>query len=119
MRGHARSAGRRVRFDRIDELVGDLDRFVALVRSREPGKPLFLFGHSLGGLVTALYAIERQPDVAGVVLSAPGIAFDLPAFQAGAVQRRRRWRRTRRCSRWCTATSRRIRRCSPTWSGIR
>jgi acylglycerol lipase len=86
MRGHGRSAGPRVTFDRIDELVGDLDRFVALVRTREPGRPLFLFGHSLGGLVTALYAIERQPDVAGVVLSAPGIAFELPAFGAGAVR---------------------------------
>lgn len=86
MRGHARSAGPRIRFDRIDELVGDLDRFVALVRAREPGKPVFLFGHSLGGLVTALYAIERQPEIAGVVLSAPGIAFDLPAFGAGAVR---------------------------------
>jgi len=86
MRGHARSAGPRVQFDRIDELVGDLERFVALVRAREPGKPLFVLGHSLGGLVTALYAIERQPDVAGVVLSAPGIAFDLPAFGAGAAR---------------------------------
>ncbi len=86
MRGHARSAGPRVQFDRIDELVGDLDRFVALVRAREPGAPVFLFGHSLGGLVTALYAIERQPEVAGVVLSAPGIAFDIPAFGAGALR---------------------------------
>ncbi len=86
MRGHARSAGPRVQFDRIDELVGDLERFVALVRAREPGAPLFVFGHSLGGLVTALYAIERQPDVAGVVLSAPGIAFDIPAFGAGALR---------------------------------
>lgn len=86
MRGHARSAGPRVRFDRIDELVGDLERFVALVRAREPGAPLFVFGHSLGGLVTALYAIECRPDVAGVVLSAPGIAFDIPAFGAGAVR---------------------------------
>lgn len=86
MRGHARSAGPRVQFDRIDELVSDLERFVALVREREPGRPLFVLGHSLGGLVTALFAIERQPDVAGVVLSAPGIAFDIPAFGAGALR---------------------------------
>jgi alpha-beta hydrolase superfamily lysophospholipase len=86
MRGHGRSAGRRVTFDRIDELVGDLERFVALVRTREPGAPVFVFGHSLGGLVTALYAIEKQPDVGGVVLSAPGIAFDMPAFSAGALR---------------------------------
>jgi acylglycerol lipase len=86
MRGHARSAGRRITFDEIDLLTGDLDRFVALVRTKEPGKKLFLFGHSLGGLTTALYAIEHQPDVAGVVLSAPGIALDVPAFAIGALR---------------------------------
>src|SRR5262249_2661293 len=86
MRGHGGSAGPRVRLDRIGGLVGGPERLVPVVRAEEPGKPLFVFGHSIGGLVTALYAIERQPDVAGVVLSAPGIAFDMPAFGAGALR---------------------------------
>jgi acylglycerol lipase len=86
MRGHGRSAGPRVQIDRIDDLLDDLDAFVALVREREPGRPIVLYGHSLGGLATALYAIERQPRVAGVVLAAPGIAFDAPPIQAAAVQ---------------------------------
>lgn len=86
MRGHGRSSGRRITVDRIDELVGDLDALVALVRANEPGKRVFLFGHSLGGLATALYAIEQQPEVAGVILSAPGIAFDTPAFGAAAIR---------------------------------
>jgi acylglycerol lipase len=86
MRGHARSAGPRVSIGRIDELTGDLDKLVALVRAQEHGLPLFLFGHSLGGLTTVLYAIEHQPNVAGVILSAPGIAFDIPAFGAGAIR---------------------------------
>ncbi len=86
MRGHGRSAGARVQIDRIDDLLDDLDAFVALVREREPGRPIVLYGHSLGGLATALYAIERQPRVAGVVLAAPGIAFDAPPIQAAAVQ---------------------------------
>lgn len=33
--------------------------------------PLFLFGHSMGGLVTADFVIRSSPDVAGVILSAP------------------------------------------------
>ena len=86
MRGHGRSAGVRVRIDRVDQLLDDLDAFVALVRAREPGRPLVLYGHSLGGLATALYAIERRPEVAGVVLAAPGIAFDAPAIQAAVVR---------------------------------
>jgi alpha-beta hydrolase superfamily lysophospholipase len=86
MRGHGRSAGARVQIDRIDDLLEDLDAFVALVREREAGRPIVLYGHSLGGLATALYAIERHPGVAGVVLAAPGIAFDAPPLQAAAVQ---------------------------------
>ena len=86
MRGHGRSSGARVQIDRIDDLLDDLDAFVALVRAREPGRPIVLYGHSVGGLATALYAIERHPDVAGVVLAAPGIAFDAPAIQAAVIR---------------------------------
>ncbi|HEY0987303.1 MAG TPA: alpha/beta hydrolase [Kofleriaceae bacterium] len=86
MRGHGRTAGVRVQIDRIDDLLDDLDAFVAVVREREPGRPIVLYGHSLGGLATALYAIERQPDVAGVILAAPGIAFDAPAIQAAVIR---------------------------------
>jgi serine aminopeptidase S33 family len=87
MRGHGRSAGVRVQIDRIDDLLDDLGAFVALVRDREPDRPTVLYGHSLGGLVTALYAISRHPQVAGVVLAAPGIAFDAPPIQASAIPR--------------------------------
>lgn len=86
MRGHARSSGRRVTIDRIDTLVDDLDAVVERARARDPGVPVFVVGHSLGGLVTSLYAIERQPALAGIVLSAPGLAFDVPAFGIGAIR---------------------------------
>lgn len=86
MRGHGRSAGARVSIARIDDLIDDLDAFLAMVRQREPGLPIVLYGHSVGGLTTALYAIERHPDVAGVVLAAPAIAFDAPPLQAAGIQ---------------------------------
>jgi alpha-beta hydrolase superfamily lysophospholipase len=86
MRGHGRSAGPRAAVDSIDDLLDDLGGFLALVREREPGLPVVLYGHSLGGLATALYAIERHPEVAGVILAAPGIAFDAPPIQAAVIQ---------------------------------
>jgi alpha-beta hydrolase superfamily lysophospholipase len=86
MRGHGRSAGPRQRVDRIDDLLDDLDAFVALARAAEPGAPIVLYGHSLGGLAVALDAIERQPQVAGVVLAAPGLAFDAPPIQAAVIR---------------------------------
>ena len=86
MRGHGRSAGPRQTMPKIDDLLDDLDAFIGEARRGEPGRPIVLYGHSVGGLVTALYAIERQPQVAGVIVAAPALAFDAPALQAGAIR---------------------------------
>jgi len=85
MRGHGRSAGPRISFDSIDVMLDDLDAFLRLVREQEAGRPIFLYGHSFGGLIACLYAIERQPVLAGLVLVAPALAFDAPPVQAGAI----------------------------------
>ena len=69
--GHGRSAGVRAHVARFRDYVDDLAAFVGLVREGQPAGPLFLLGHSMGGLVAALYAIDRQRDLAGLVLSAP------------------------------------------------
>jgi acylglycerol lipase len=73
-RGHGRSAGARGHARRFDELLDDLE--IALSRAREetPELPLFLVGHSMGGLVVAAFAAERAPEVAGVVTSGAALA---------------------------------------------
>ncbi len=44
-----------------------------LARASEklPGKPVFLLGHSMGGLIVATLAVFRNPAVRGMVLSGP------------------------------------------------
>ena len=86
MRGHGRSAGQRVGVARFDDYLDDLSIFVARVRAQEPNKPIFVFGHSLGGAIVALYAIERHPDVAGVIVSSPAAAFTDPPLAAALVR---------------------------------
>jgi len=71
LRGHGRSQGDSVFVNSFDEYLDDLDVFLRLVRQREPGKPLFLLGHSMGGAIVALLIATRQPDVRGLLLSAP------------------------------------------------
>ncbi|XXF76956.1 lysophospholipase [Myxococcaceae bacterium GXIMD 01537] len=73
LRGHGRSEGVRVHIDSFDEYVTDLERFVALVREREPGRPVFLLGHSMGGAIVTTYLLDRKPDIQGLVLSAPAL----------------------------------------------
>lgn len=73
LRGHGRSEGSRVFVPRFERYLDDLDLLLARARNREHDKPLFLFGHSMGGAIATLYAIDRQPDLAGLVLSAPSV----------------------------------------------
>lgn len=53
---------------------------------------LFLFGHSMGGLVTTVSALLRPAGVAGVVLSGPAVSSEIPRPLVGpALALARRW----------------------------
>lgn len=73
LRGHGKSDGDRAWVRSFDEFVDDLDVLVESVRRREPGKPWFLFGHSMGASIAAHFVLERQPEPNGLVLSAPAV----------------------------------------------
>ncbi len=70
LRGHGQSQGDPRTFVRsFDEHLDDLEHFLSRVRERHPGRPLFLFGHSMGGTISTLFAIARQPEIRGLLLS--------------------------------------------------
>lgn len=73
LRGHGRSDGPRARVRSFREHLDDLAAFLELVRAESPG-PLFLLGHSMGGLVAALYVAVRRPAIHGLILSGPAVA---------------------------------------------
>ena len=73
LRGHGRSEGRRVFIRSIDEHLADVDCFLSLVRERQPGLPLFLLGHSMGGTIVASYLVTGARELSGAILSAPAI----------------------------------------------
>jgi alpha-beta hydrolase superfamily lysophospholipase len=75
-RGHGRSEGPRAVIDRIDNAVDDLDQLIVLAASEQPGVPLFLLGHSMGGTISVRYAIAHQDRLSGLVLSAPLAALE-------------------------------------------
>ena len=71
--GHGQSDGTRVYVDRFDDFIDPLKRYFDLVRGWQPNRPIFLIGHSMGGLISAAYLLEYQAELKGVVLSAPSI----------------------------------------------
>ncbi len=119
LRGHGRSPGKRAWVARFDEYLDDADALVAEA-ARAP-TPLFLMGHSMGGAIAALYAIERAPargrTLAGLVLSSPALApgRDVPRWMLAlsrVISRSgrpsRRSGSTRRCCRATRTSSPRI-----------
>lgn len=82
LRGHGLSAGERVYVDSFDDYVDDLAAYVTFVRGREPGTPLFVFGHSMGGAIAATYALTRRPAPDGLLLSGAALAADVSWFKS-------------------------------------
>lgn len=70
LRGHGRSDGRRgdARFHAALNDVGDL-----VADASSEGLPVFLYGHSLGGLLALLYSLRRPAWLAGVVATGPAL----------------------------------------------
>ncbi len=73
-RGHGRSDGRRANLERMALIVADLGSFVRFAAERHGGLPVFMVGHSLGGLIALQYATEPGTSLEGLVLSGPLVA---------------------------------------------
>lgn len=88
LRGHGSSGGARVWVNWFDEYLDDLGAFLDRVRAAEPGRPVFVFGHSMGGAIVTLHAIERKSDIRGLVLSAPALkaGSDVSPFLIGVTR---------------------------------
>jgi alpha-beta hydrolase superfamily lysophospholipase len=80
-RGFGASGGPRASIDRWSQLHDDLEERVVALRSVAPARPLVLFGHSLGGLISLGYVLDGRawPDL--LVLSAPAIGATVPLWQ--------------------------------------
>ncbi|HVQ16237.1 MAG TPA: lysophospholipase [Vicinamibacterales bacterium] len=76
-RGRGRSEGERYYVETVDDYVTDLATFVQLATSENPGLPVFMLGHSAGGVISCVYALEHQDQLAGLICES--FAFKVPA----------------------------------------
>jgi acylglycerol lipase len=77
LRGRGRSEGERFYVDSFDSYVDDVARLARIAREREGGLPLYMLGHSAGGVVACLYALDHGAELAGLVCES--FAFKVPA----------------------------------------
>ncbi len=78
--GHGRTPGQRGHINSWEEMRGGVGAFLEKVLGEAPQRPLFLYGHSLGGLIAIDYAILHPEGLRGLIVSAP--ALDLSGFSA-------------------------------------
>lgn len=74
LRGHGHSDGVRVHVDSFDEYQRDVAAIQEVVATRHPDLPLFLVGHSMGGVVVLRRVLRTPAGLAGAIVSSPALA---------------------------------------------
>lgn len=67
LRGRGRSDGERFYIEHFADYLTDVDALSDLARGRHPGLPVFVLGHSAGGVVATSYALDHQKALAGLI----------------------------------------------------
>jgi alpha-beta hydrolase superfamily lysophospholipase len=80
LRGRGKSDGERFYLDKFADYLSDVDLLVTLAKSREPGLPVFLLGHSAGGVISSVYALENQAKLAGLICESFAFQVYAPDF---------------------------------------
>lgn len=82
-RGHGRSSGTRGHIHRYEDYVRDLDQLITQTQKRF-GVPVFVLGHSNGGLITLRHALTKRDDIVGYAVTSPfcGFKVHVPAVKA-------------------------------------
>lgn len=77
LRGRGKSDGERFYVSSSADYVSDVHAMMGLVREQQPNLPIYLLGHSAGGVVSCLYVLEHGASLAGFICES--FAFKVPA----------------------------------------
>lgn len=76
--GHGKTKYKKGHWPNYEAVMDSIATLIEEAQKQYAGKPLFLYGHSLGGNLAVNFALRRKPKIAGLILSAPWLklAFD-------------------------------------------
>jgi alpha-beta hydrolase superfamily lysophospholipase len=77
LRGRGRSDGERFYVQNFEDYVTDVASFVSIIKEKEKGLPVFMLGHSAGGVVACNYTLDHQQELAGLICES--FAYQVPA----------------------------------------
>lgn len=76
--GHGLSPGKRAFISRFSELTDGVAELRAHIAQQTPSVPVFLVGHSLGGLIAASTILSKEEDFAGLLMTGPALGVPTP-----------------------------------------
>lgn len=84
LRGHGRSEGQRGHINSIQDYLNDVKALITYAKNQTPDIPLFLLGHSMGGVTVLAYSLKYPADINAVLASGPGLMpkVHVPAWKA-------------------------------------
>ncbi len=71
--GHGKSDGKREFVKSMADYTDTITQYKEMIKGWQPGKPIFILGHSMGGLLVPFYLLDHSEDFRGAIISAPAI----------------------------------------------
>ena len=59
---------------------------IGIAKERHPGLPVFLLGHSAGGVVSCIYTLDHQDELAGFICESFAFQVPAPGFALAAIK---------------------------------
>lgn len=86
LRGRGQSEGERFYVEDIADYVADIGGLIAIAKERHPGLPVYLLGHSAGGVVSCTYALDHQDQIDGLICESFAFQVPAPGFVLSAIK---------------------------------
>lgn len=80
--GHGQTTGKRGHADSMEAYMEQITHLLELARQTIPDKPVFLYGHSMGGALVLNYVFRYKPVINGLIATAPAVR---PGFKPPAL----------------------------------
>lgn len=86
LRGRGKSEGDRFYVEDIADYVADLRGLIGIARARHPGLPVYLLGHSAGGVVSCTLALDHPDEIDGLICESFAFQVPAPGFVLAAIK---------------------------------
>lgn len=74
LRGHGKSGGQLGHYPNLQAVMDDIQNFLEKLETENPDLPVFLYGHSLGGVMVLNYVLQNRNHIKAVIATSPGLA---------------------------------------------